>query len=766
MKEQKKKGLLEKKSTPKVVIIVCLLICIVMGFLSYGYYQQLQSTVKNESGGYLQEISRQMGNNVSRAINDNFSVLGTVATVLRSSGVKTYSEFQPIASAQRDDWNYQDIMLIDKGGNAYGAYGNTVQLGTAEYLRTALVEEKSVMAASQMVNGIECIVFAIPLKDVTVDGKEMGALVATYDQKTFDQVLSMTAFGGKGYAHILRRDGAVVVRSSSENAAHTGYNLLNTFENAQIDEGYTLDQVRTDITGGLPGIITYTFDGTHKYMAYTPLDTQGWYLATFVPVDVVNAKSEILMNMTLLACGVITAAFAVLFVILLMVFSRHRARLERIAYVDPVTRGNTAQRFTELAENLLKKAGDKQYALIYTNIQKFKILNEQYGHTACDEMMQAAYDAISADLTSDECLGRWYADHICMLVQCTDQKALLERFEQWYAAAITQQENRGQLELSPVVEFGVYIVKDNEMKIITMVDSAKMSMRDEMKELNDKLKYSIYDDADRLSLIREKHLEDIMEAALKNNEFRAYLQPKYRTQSETIGGAEALVRWESEEDGMIYPNEFIPIFEKNGFIVKLDLWMFEQTCRTLASWIKAGREPVKISVNCSRMHLKRENFLDRYREICAQYGVPPKYIEIEITENVVFEDVETLTHIIDEIHAAGFGCSMDDFGSGYSSLNLIQDIPVDTLKLDKAFFHGTSKRAARAESVIASVLAMARSLKMETVAEGIETREQVDMLKKLGCDYIQGYYFAKPMPIADFERLFFGGEIGKREGDA
>ncbi|MEG2119061.1 MAG: EAL domain-containing protein, partial [Pseudoflavonifractor sp.] len=178
-----------------------------------------------------------------------------------------------------------------------------------------------------------------------------------------------------------------------------------------------------------------------------------------------------------------------------------------------------------------------------------------------------------------------------------------------------------------------------------------------------------------------------------------------------------------------------------------------------------GYEPMRISVNCSRVHLKTPDFLEQYRILADRYAVPPKLLEIELTENVVFEDVVHLTRVIEEIHALGFSCSMDDFGSGYSSLNLIQDIPVDVLKLDRVFFRSSGRDLARTESIVGGIITMARALSMETVAEGVEEPHHVAMLKRLGCDYIQGYYFAKPMPIPDFEQLAFGRVISPETAD-
>ena len=169
-------------------------------------------------------------------------------------------------------------------------------------------------------------------------------------------------------------------------------------------------------------------------------------------------------------------------------------------------------------------------------------------------------------------------------------------------------------------------------------------------------------------------------------------------------------------------------------------------------WIDEEREPIKVSINCSRIHFKKPDFFKEYLKIAKSYNVPEYLIEFELTESIVLDDMHQFIQIIEEIHKAGFSCSVDDFGSGYSSLNLIKEIHVDTLKLDKVFFRNSTQNSKRTESIISSIISMAKALSMKTVAEGVEEREQVDMLKRLGCDYIQGYVFAKPMPIKDFEQ--------------
>lgn len=207
-------------------------------------------------------------------------------------------------------------------------------------------------------------------------------------------------------------------------------------------------------------------------------------------------------------------------------------------------------------------------------------------------------------------------------------------------------------------------------------------------------------------------------------------------------------------EGMIFPNEFIPLFEKNGFIVELDLYMFEQVCKLVEKWNKKGYRKIPVSVNMSRGHFSVPGFFDQYKEILKRYDVPEESIEIELTESLFYNEMSMLKDLIDQIHEVGMLCSIDDFGSGYSSLNMLKDVEVDALKLDRVFFTDVEDNK-RSKSVINSVLNLAQDLDLRTISEGVEVRSQVDYLKQVSCDYIQGYVFAKPMPVAEFESITF-----------
>ncbi|MEG2687408.1 MAG: diguanylate cyclase, partial [Christensenellaceae bacterium] len=404
-------------------------------------------------------------------------------------------------------------------GIAYDKIGNSIMLGNESFLHDVIVDGKPSMSSAIVINGKDSIVFAVPIDGITLDGIEICALAASYDLSTFDQVLSMTAFGGEAYSHIIKRDGSIVIRSSSKNAAQSGYNILNLIAQTEMSKDSDFEALKEDIAEGRSGMGTYTLDGVRKYMAYTPLDSHEWSLLTFIPVSVVSAKSEFLLNITLLLCGFIILTFGALLVVLAMSFYKHKHSLEQIAYVDPLTGGNTIQKFYEDAGNRLKKySGKAPYCIVYINIEKFKLLNDQFGKKACDELLRAINHGITTHLTSDECVGRLFADNFCVLVQYEGETALVERFNLFKNECVQYLTDRGFIWIPHTVELGIFVIDNSDISLSDMIDRAKLSLLESDCKLQNKMRYAIYNEKVRHTMLREKQLEDKMESALEKHE--------------------------------------------------------------------------------------------------------------------------------------------------------------------------------------------------------------------------------------------------------
>lgn len=418
---------------------------------------------------------------------------------------------------------------------------------------------------------------------------------------------------------------------------------------------------------------------------------------------------------------------------------------------DDVTGGKNKKEFERGAKILL--SGNSELVLVYANIDRFKLINEKYGNEVGDQILKKIHKLLDNELVRGEISGRIMADNFAMLMHFNTLTLLEQRLSRINEQMSELKDKQGE-PYGIVLYFGVYIIKDKNMEVSTMIEHANVALKRIAPSYL--IPIAIYDEQDMNHMTREKMLEMKMRSALEEGCFVPYLQPKYEVQTETIAGAEALVRWQDPEEGMIYPDEFIPLFENNGFVTEVDLHMFEEICRLICKWNEQGQRIIPISVNLSRTHFSVPNFFAAYEEILSRYNVPPKSIEIELTESLFYNDLNALNDLVSRIHKAGCSCSIDDFGSGYSSLNMLKDVNVDTLKLDRVFFENNIGK--RGKDIIQSVIHLAQALELHTVSEGVEERTQVDFLKQMKCDLIQGYVFAKPMPVPQFEELAFGIE--------
>ena len=450
----------------------------------------------------------------------------------------------------------------------------------------------------------------------------------------------------------------------------------------------------------------------------------------------------------------ITRVLLVIFTILFLVLAmgvRYRLLYKHYGR-DDVTGGKDKKEFERMSKKMLRSGAN--YVLVYANIDRFKLINEIYGNSVGDAILHQIHAIIDAELGWDEVSGRIMADNFGILMHFHSLPKLDERLAR-ISREMEELEDENGNRYGIALYYGVYIITDRDIEVSMMLEYANMARRKISQGY--RVPMGIYDEKDKQRLGREKELEMKMHESLERGDFIPYLQPKYELEGETVAGAEALVRWVDSEEGMIYPNEFIPLFESNGFVVDIDLYMFEQVCRMVERWNEMGWRIIPVSVNLSRSHFNVPNFFDAYEAILERYNVPSKSIEIELTESLFYNDMEALNSLVGKIHKAGLSCSIDDFGSGYSSLNVLKEVQVDALKLDRVFFvNENNEENERGKSVIQSVIQLAQALDLHTISEGVEERDQVEFLKQMKCDLIQGYVFAKPMPVTDFEKLAFG----------
>lgn len=459
--------------------------------------------------------------------------------------------------------------------------------------------------------------------------------------------------------------------------------------------------------------------------------------------------------------GVLVLSIAVVGALLL---NKHKKEeyLEKVAYYDTTAEHSNFNKFIIDSEQFLAYSNSR-YAVGYVDIDNFKYINDFYGREQGDNVLKRVAGIINDIVVPNGIFARHSADHFVFLIEYIDFESLKYNIE----TAITDIDMSisGFNENAKIkCNCGVYIVDDAKMNIHDMIDKAAIAEKYAKNSLLESV--VMYDKAIDEEFLKNQEMTASMEKALLNDEFVVYLQPKVDIETEIPIGCEALVRWISPTKGFIPPNDFIPLFEKNGFVTDVDFYVLDKVCKLLRRRMDAGLPVVPISVNQSRLHVTNSMYLSSLQNVLYENGIPMNLIVFEITESAFIESQQAMISLINKMKQMGFVFSMDDFGSGYSSFNLLKDMPIDELKIDKEFLDSV-KDSERSHYIIKNIVKMAHGLNIKVVCEGVETEEQVDFLRSVYCDVAQGYFYAKPMPIKDFEEYLdkFDLEVYKDDTD-
>lgn len=419
------------------------------------------------------------------------------------------------------------------------------------------------------------------------------------------------------------------------------------------------------------------------------------------------------------------------------------AMINHIQY-DRLTGLYSKEFFYQRVKEILLRHPDKHYDIVCSDVENFKLINDVMGVAAGDRLLCTIAEMYDQRMNGFGICGRLNSDRFaCLLEHKWDYTR--DMFELGNAYI------NEKMEMSNIVmKWGIYSIDDRTVSVEQMCDRALLAVKS-IKGQYGKY-FAAYDDTLRNQLLREQAITDSMETALAQNQFQIYMQPKYRISDESLVGAEALIRWIHPEWGFQSPGEFIPLFEKNGFITKLDQFVWDSVAATLHDWDERGYYPLSVSVNVSRADIYNADLAEMLTNIVEKHKIAPSRLHLEITESAYTENPRQIIDTVAHLRELGFVIEMDDFGSGYSSLNMINDLPIDVLKLDMKFIQSETAKP-NSQGILKFIINLARWMKLSVTAEGVETKEQLDRLSEIGCDYVQGYYFAKPMPCKEFEAL-------------
>lgn len=724
-----------KKQIVTIIIIFLILITIGIAYMTY-----MLNRIEANTNNSIETIVKNDANNLKTEITEQKAILQSATNEILSDNIidskKIFDMYE--RSDVTSHFIRMAIMYED---------GKTI---TNDGYEKDYSEEVDKFFSNNDVHISENLISKIDGEEITIYSQKINikkqkiAILLIVKTESYKNTFSNKIFEGKGFSYIVNKDGNIIVSANTDK--NTG-NLVKNIEQMLVgnsrerfitNKNTIEDNIKNEVSGTRT---LQTTDGKY-YMVYEPIGANDWSIATFIPSKAIAGEINSALLITFILAIIVILIILSICIYIVISNNKKQKQLFEYAYLDPITKKGNIYYFRKKGQEKLDKEKHKenQYLLVL-DINKFKMINKAYGYKTGDTILNGIAEELEKNLGEQSIICRYSNDYFAVLFEYAEDirkliSALVKNIENLKI-------NSNVYNLS--VNMGIYKLTDADTNISVAMDKAIIAHSASKGDVFDK--FHIYDEKMEKELEKESKIEQEMYQALMNKEFKVYYQPKMYANSEELYGAEALVRWE-HNGKMIPPSEFVPLFEKNKFILKLDVYVFEQVCNDMKKWKeKYSKEPI-ISVNVSRDHFLDEHFLEKYMIIASKYGIDTNKIDLEITESATVEAGIDIIEIMNKMKKLGFLISIDDFGTGYSSLSTLQDMPADILKIDKSFVDRIGKNE---KNMVDYILTIAKELKLTTIAEGVETKEQKDYLLEKGCDIIQGYYYAKPMPEEEFE---------------
>ena len=645
-------------------------------------------------------------------------------------------------------------------------------------------ERKVVYTKRTAFDNLNAIVFSVPIQ---MSGSVMGSVYGILDVDALKSMFNFSAFDGNDESFIIDAEGRMFVQARKWELARYMDGYLAGWQ--QPDAPPELVSLYTKVRQNRYGVERITMpDGSQYYLACRPLSSvSDLYVLDVIPTYVVQERITGILNS-------VTMILGAMLLLLLGGYGysewrqmKSQEKIYDLAYSDALTGLGNMEKYKLDMLELVRKDQLKELAVIVVNIRGMKAINDFMGYKYGNMVLQLVADRLRDGCRESESVYRGNSDMFYLMWQGTDRSELYKRLmelldgitdvyarqegSKLYLTAgvyivrledfISEEEEHKQEIASSVegylninampVDYGVALDLDESWPM-DVAGNARLAGKQIVQQNCNAV--SFFDEKVVKKMKQEKALEDGFQAAMDNGEFVVYFQPKYdvRGNSPVLSGAEALVRWISPEHGFLPPYIFLPLFERDGNMEIMDRHVFELVCRQLADWRREGRQLVPVSVNVSRRNIAQgRRFVDGMEKTMARYGIDKELIELEVLENDASVDEDTLITFLRAIKSSGFRIAMDDFGSGYSSLGLLYGMPIDCLKLDKGLFDGWQEDMPDSDtSLVRHIIQVAHETGRVVVAEGIEQKYQVELLRRFQCDYIQGYYFCKPIPADEF----------------
>lgn len=591
--------------------------------------------------------------------------------------------------------------------------------------------------------GCKVTIISVPIFD---DNNEVVGVLAAYDCITeFAEILDKNNYG-ESYTHLIASNGNFIIRSENR-VSQEETDSIYSMSVSYLDE----KSVRNALENGEDYFATFEIDHKTYCVYFKHLDLNDWYIFNITPLYSMESNMALLIQYsTLIYIGIIGVGAIFLFYIFRMI-RKNESLMFQQAYYDHLTGILNLTHFKYDLQNLLNEGVEGFIAVL--NVKNFQFINETFGEKSADSLLCMIADSMKAELKEKELCCRESSDQFIIFLRETSMEVFEKRLN-FIQNKIKQFFSDNKYNYDVQLNIGVCAIKkeaNNASNVQWVISNAQWAMK-KAKQTNEN--YIVFDKQLMKSIQIQNEIESSMQYALKNNEFKLFLQPKYDVFHNKLVGAEALVRWIRDDGSMFFPDQFIPLFEKNGFCVDLDLYMIESVCKQLRKWMDEGKKVYPISVNQTKRLFYHADYVEKLQEIMQKYDIQPNLIILEVLEGLAVEDLESFNRCIDRLHANGLKISLDDFGSGYSSLSNLSELHVDEIKIDRGFIMSlTGNDDSQETNIFKQIISLVSTLDSDVIVEGVESQEHIEILKSMNCRFAQGYFFSKPVQCDEFEQL-------------
>ncbi len=719
------------------------IVTLIIAILAQWFQIATRDAIVNTTLAMVEEIGQQQEFILESAIAEGAEDLATLSEYLVRDEVG--EEVIDFFHTQSQATEFDTLFYIDLDGNGISKDGTIYDFSATEAYVQAL--SNPYFVTKPYISTTEDQILMGIFLPVTEQGVLLGVL---YGEITLGDFFSAyrTETDGKGDVFVVDYDMNFAFSSSE---GHVGAISIPEQDIAQMGVDNVLE-AQQNIINGKNGSFYYQYDGVEKVMTYMPIEMTRWALAINVESSVINADIKRAVELLNYICTAIYWFLIALIAYTSFYHVRSKKLLQKTAYYDELTGLPNLKKFQlEVAEVIEAHPKDK-FTMQKMDLARFSMINELYGVEMGNHVLlkiAQVMQAVPQQVEKTFICSRVGADEFIMFAgnEYLDHENSARRDSEGVFKALVPELQDYEF----IFRYGRYFIQPGETDVMDMIN--KVTLAHSRARSHPHQRTWDYDDAYRQEILRNTELNNKRKAALANTDFKVFLQPKFSVAEERLVGAEALVRWIEPDGTMNFPDEFIPLFERNGFISELDRYVLEHVCMAVKRWMEMGLEQLTVSVNCSRLNVDNPNFVSEVVSLVDRYGIPHGCIELELTESITVQNEKGIEKLFVDLRRYGLKSSIDDFGAGYSSLGMLKNLKVDTLKMDRSFFMGNN-RATQDKVLVDSIVKLAHNLGIYVVAEGIETMEQMQLLQSVDCDAVQGYYYARPMSIAEFEERY------------